>query len=402
MNAILTTIGSRGDIQPYIALGIELQKHFEEVSIVTHPWAAPIIKQYGLNHIPAGPDIDIHYEARQFVEHSKSKMEGMKYALNFIFDNLRKCHDDFLKAAEEADVVIGHGIAGQVEAYQANKPFVTVSIETMGLQKQFRVTGNVIKEAMVFLGARLGGAMFGGPYKKFLAEYGISVKEIQSRDPYLAIVPICKEIQPHSKNWREETAVTGYIYADTPETYTPDERLEKFLSAGEKPILITCGSMFHEQKESERLLKEFIDALEKSNSRAVIIMADINADNPLLNSENIILASEVPYSWLLDRVGMVVHHFGFGTTAEVLRAGIPSIPIPHIMDQQQRAKQISKLGFATQTINVKGEFSQHLAKAINEAKNNTNMKKACEMLATTIAKENGIKTATTKILKYLA
>jgi len=116
MNAILTTIGSRGDIQPYIALGTELQKHFETVSIVTHPWAAPVISQYGLNHIPAGPDIDIHYEARQFVAHSKSKMEGMKYALNFIFDNLHKCHKDFLKAAKNADVVIGHGIAGQLEA----------------------------------------------------------------------------------------------------------------------------------------------------------------------------------------------------------------------------------------------------------------------------------------------
>ncbi|PLW96696.1 MAG: hypothetical protein C0593_10805 [Marinilabiliales bacterium] len=401
MNAILTTIGSRGDIQPYIALGTELQKHFETVSIVTHPWAAPIISQYGLTHIPAGPDIDIHYEARQFVAHSKSKMEGMKYALNFIFDNLHKCHKDFLKAAENADVVIGHGIAGQLEAYITGKPYVTVSIETMGLQKQFWVTGNILKEALVFLGAKVGAAMFGGPYKKFLSDYDVSVKDIQSREPYLAIVPISKEIQPISNNWKKETVVTGYFYADTPQKFSPDEKLKQFLASGEKPVLITCGSMFHEKKESRRMLSEFIKALENSDSRAILIMADIDKDDKLLDNESVILAREVPYSWLLNQVSLVVHHFGFGTTAETLRAGIPSIPIPHIMDQQQRAKQISKMGFATKPINLKGEFSGHLAKAIKDANDDKAMKDACVALAEKIQQENGRAFARQKILSYL-
>jgi UDP:flavonoid glycosyltransferase YjiC (YdhE family) len=150
------------------------------------------------------------------------------------------------------------------------------------------------------------------------------------------------------------------------------------------------------------LLSGFIKALEKSNSRGVIIMADIEEDDELLDNNSVILAREVPYSWLLNHVSLVVHHFGFGTTAETLRAGIPSVPIPHIMDQQQRAKQISRMGFATKPINIKGEFSGHLAKAIKEANDDKAMKDACIALAEKIQLENGNKVAAAKILAYLA
>ena len=70
MNIALTTIGSRGDIQPYIALGIELQKNGHSVTILTHPWAKQIVRFYGLSHISVGDDIDINYSAKQFVEKS--------------------------------------------------------------------------------------------------------------------------------------------------------------------------------------------------------------------------------------------------------------------------------------------------------------------------------------------
>ena len=72
MKIALPTIGSRGDIQPYIALGIELQKSGHTVTILTHPWAIQIVNYYGLPHISVGDDIDINYSAKQFVENSSN------------------------------------------------------------------------------------------------------------------------------------------------------------------------------------------------------------------------------------------------------------------------------------------------------------------------------------------
>ena len=61
MNIALTTIGSRGDIQPYIALGLELKRNGHSATIITHPWAKKIVNYYGLTQISAGNDIDINY-----------------------------------------------------------------------------------------------------------------------------------------------------------------------------------------------------------------------------------------------------------------------------------------------------------------------------------------------------
>ncbi|HHV03673.1 MAG: glycosyltransferase [Bacteroidales bacterium] len=96
MKIALTTIGSRGDIQPYIALGIELQKSGHFVTILTHPWAKQIVNFYGLAHISVGDDIDIHYSAKQFVENSSNNFNGFKFALTFIYDNLRNCKNAML------------------------------------------------------------------------------------------------------------------------------------------------------------------------------------------------------------------------------------------------------------------------------------------------------------------
>ena len=60
MKIALTTIGSRGDIQPYIAIGLELQRNGHSVAILTHPWAKRIVNYYGLTHISVGDDIDIN------------------------------------------------------------------------------------------------------------------------------------------------------------------------------------------------------------------------------------------------------------------------------------------------------------------------------------------------------
>ena len=100
MNIALTTIGSRGDIQPYIALGIELQKNGHSVTILTHPWAKQVVNFYGLTHISVGDDIDINYAAKQFVENSSNNLKGFLFSLHFIFDKLRNCHNDFLKLNE--------------------------------------------------------------------------------------------------------------------------------------------------------------------------------------------------------------------------------------------------------------------------------------------------------------
>lgn len=159
MKTALTTIGSRGDIQLYIALGIGLRQNGHTVTILTHPWAKQIVNSYGLEHIPVGKDIDINFSARQFVENSSNNLKGFRFALNFIYDNLKDCHKDLLAKLKDFDLVIGHGIVGEAEAEILGKPFVTVSIAPMGLSKEYWKSGNIIKEVGVFLSDKITGLL---------------------------------------------------------------------------------------------------------------------------------------------------------------------------------------------------------------------------------------------------
>jgi UDP:flavonoid glycosyltransferase YjiC (YdhE family) len=400
MKIALTTIGSRGDIQPYIALGIELQKSGHSVTILTHPWAKQIVNFYGLAHISVGDDIDINYSAKQFVENSSNNFKGFKFALTFIYDNLRNCHQDFLSALKDFDLIIGHGIVGEAEAEILNKPFIIVSIAPMGLPKEYWKSKNIIKELSVYLSDKIMGAIFGKPYIRFRRDIGLLHLRNKNTYPYLAIIPMPLFLQSPNSNWKNSTEITGYFFAGTPNDYSPPEDLLNFLNNGEEPILITFGSMFHDQEQTKNLYMTVCESLDKSSTRAVLIMPDIN-EKEITIPDNIYIAKQIPYSWLLGHVELVVHHFGFGTTAEVLRAGLPSIPIPHIFDQKIRASAIQKLGYAYKPLNINRLNSRTLSNAILSVKNNQEMKKKCLEAGANISNEKGTEKTVKLINKYI-
>ncbi len=117
--------------------------------------------------------------------------------------------------------------------------------------------------------------------------------------------------------------------------------------------------------------------------------------------DNIYIAKQIPYSWLLGQVELVVHHFGFGTTAEVLRAGLPSIPIPHIFDQKIRASTIHKLGYAYKPLNINKFNGNILSNAIISVKNNKEMKKKCLNAGRRIINEKGTEKAVKLINEFI-
>ncbi|MBN1649834.1 MAG: glycosyltransferase family 1 protein, partial [Bacteroidales bacterium] len=399
MKIALTTIGSRGDIQPYIALGIALKSNDHSVTILTHPWAEKIINSYELSFLSVGENIDINFIAKQFVENSATNLKGLKFALNFIFDNLRKCHFDLLSKLKDFDLIIGHGIVGNAEADMLNKPFITVSIETMGLQKEYWKSINIFKELCIFLSDKLTGAIFGKPYRKFREEIGASPIGNNKKHRYLALVPISNIIQKSNPNWKKLTEITGFFFADTPNDFKPDKSLQNFINKGEKPILITFGSMHHKQTQSVNLYNIICESLTKSQSRALLIMPDLDIKKITI-PENVFIINQIPYSWLLNQVSMVIHHFGFGTTAEVLKAGLPSIPIPHIFDQKIRSNQIYTLGYATKPLNLKNFNSKILSNAILKVKSDKNLQVRCKELGIKISNEKGTDKAVELINKH--
>jgi sterol 3beta-glucosyltransferase len=272
----------------------------------------------------------------------------------------------------------------------------------MGLPKEYWKSKNLLKELGVFLSDKIMGAIFSKPYIRFRRDIGAPPLRDKDKDkyPYLALIPMPLFLQKPNPNWKDSTEITGFFFAETPNDYTPPNDLLNFIKNGEKPILVTFGSMFHSHEQTKHLYGTVCDALMKSKSRAILIMPDLEEEEIAI-PENIFLAKQIPYSWLLNQVVLVVHHFGFGTTAEVLKAGLPSIPIPHIFDQKIRASAIHKLGYAYKPLNINKINGNILSDAIIQVNNNQEMKRKCIDAGTIISNEKGTEKAVELINEYI-
>ena len=272
----------------------------------------------------------------------------------------------------------------------------------MGLQKEYWKSKNILRELGVFLSDKLMGAIFGKPYIRFRKDIGAHPLRTRDNDkyPYLALIPIPLFLQKPNPNWKYSTEITGFFFAETPNDYSPPNDLVNFINNGEKPVLVTFGSMFHSHEQTNHLYRTVCDALMKSKSKAILIMPDLD-EKEISVPENIFLAKQIPYSWLLSQVVLVVHHFGFGTTAEVLKAGLPSIPIPHIFDQKIRASAIHKLGYTNKPLNISKINGKILSEAIIQVKNNREMKRKCIDAGRIIINDKGTEKAVELINKYI-
>ena len=146
---------------------------------------------------------------------------------------------------------------------------------------------------------------------------------------------------------------------------------------------------FEDESEKEKL-EIFVNAFKKTGCRA-IIQGFQNTLQEYKLPDTMIACGSIPHSWLFRQGFFVIHHCGFGTTAATFIYGIPSIPIPHILDQKGFAKQLYDAGVSTKPINTKDLSEEILIKAIQEMKNNyTDKKKVAYELSKKINDEGGV------------
>jgi sterol 3beta-glucosyltransferase len=390
MKILIVTIGSRGDIQPYIALADSLNKQGYSALIATHPYAKQLIKSFKVEHIPIGDNISVENEVSKVLDKAKTPMQGLYQAIDFLIKSMKSCHADLKNHVDKSDlIIVGHNLAGMAEAEILNKPFIRVAIDESGIpmvQPRF-----LSKEYFQGKLAAFWASAFMKPYNKFRKEIGISKLGKESKKPKLTLIPISKALQKESKLWFPPYKITGYWFCKTTLSYKPDVKIEEFIRHGSQPIFMTLGSMYSNEEDMHRILNVFIEATQICNERAIILMPKISMNNI---PEHIFPIDSIAYNWLFDKVSLVVHHFGFGTTSEVLKAGLPSIPVPYIFDQHKNAKKLYKMGLSHKPLNIHKLEAKNLATVIKETKKNTDMKEKLLRIRQIIANENGLEQAT--------
>jgi sterol 3beta-glucosyltransferase len=203
---------------------------------------------------------------------------------------------------------------------------------------------------------------------------------------------------PHPRDWSDNVHITGYWFQDSQSVWKPSVELEYFLAQGESPVYVGFGSMAG--RDPERLTALVLEALSKIGQRGVLATGwgGLNATNA---PKTIFVLDSAPHGWLFPRMSAVVHHGGAGTTAEGLRAGVPTVIVPFIVDQRFWGERVHDLGVGVKPIQAKGLTAARLAESIHRAVREAQIRQRAESLGRLIRSEDGIGNAVKIVSQYL-
>lgn len=381
------TMGTRGDVQPYIYLSKGLMRKGYDVVLGTHPCWRRLVEEAGIHFEPVGPDIDIEKETTIIRGQSKNAMMSLLKTMNFIMKIIEGSSKEVYEICKGKDlVIVTHSQMGAVEAGILGIPKVNVTLQTEMIGEKLRKQ-------------KFGEKLIGGfiakqaakPTNKIRKLYGL--KPVKSADEEMSdklnLIPISKYVLDRNPYWEEKNVICGY-WCDEEEEYIPDERLKSFVESGEKPVVLALGAMSFEAEADRNKLDMFVKAFEKTGSRAIIQGFQKTLKDYEL-PDTMIAVGSVPHSWLFRNAKFVIHHCGFGTTAATMIYGVPSIPVPHVLDQLGFAMQLEKKNVATKHIKAKDLSEQTITEAIEEMNvNYADKKRNAESISGKIATENGV------------
>jgi sterol 3beta-glucosyltransferase len=394
---VIFTMGTRGDVQPYIYLAQALIKEGHKVTIGTHPCLKKLVTGAMIEFTPIGPDIDIEYEAAVIRGRTKNPIFSMLKTMKFVFNIIENSSKDIYENCKNKDlVIVSHSQMGATEAEALGLETINVTLQTemipeINRKKNLRdkVFGALINPQIV------------KPYIKIRKLYNLpkvkSMDEVMS--PKLNLIPISRYIVEQNPYWDKRNKIVGYWY-DNDNSYQPEEKLKAFLSAGDKPIILALGAMSFESKKEKEKLDIFVGAFPKTGMRAIIQGFNKTLTDYKL-PETIISAGSIPHSWLFKQGYCVIHHCGFGTSASSLLYGIPTISVPHVLDQFAFAEHLYKLKVSVTPIKASKLNEEKLISAINALKANYSEIHDCvKDLAKKMQEENGLENAV-KLIEQL-
>ena len=392
MKIIIPTLGTRGDVQPYIALAGGLQQAGHEVTLASHPTMESLVTSYGIPFQPMGPDVDISAEAARIRENAWNWMIGFQRVMKFTFKILEKSHTDLLAICRGADlVVVSHSGAGKMEADKLDIPTVSVTLFPQAIPAE-DPEASLFKRALMGIAGAGMELMMSRPLNKIRKKVRLQPMGPEGiTSERLNLLPVSPHVVPPNPHWEARHKVTGYWFADAPRSWQPSDALQAFLDAGDPPIVVSLGAMSTGDSDS-RLPALFVQAFQETGIRAIIqgwnqVLGEMSLPDSVYH------AGSIPHDWLLDRAQGFIHHGGFGSTAAGFRAGIPSLAIPHIIDQFLWGNKISELGVGPEPIPARKVDAESLSDALERMGSDQTMHDKAAELGEKIRQEKGVEKA---------
>lgn len=412
MRISIVASGTRGDVQPYIALGKGLKEAGYGVRVLTSEDFESLVIGAGLEFSLTGESIEAVLQSEEWrkVMDSGNFLSILRPMMSAMKQRAHGFAHTMPRLLEGTDLIVT-GVSGMGGTFsiaeKLNIPLIQAYVFPLTPTRAFPgpltptlPLGNMLNRLsylpvrqMLWQSGRVADVAvrkeLGMPRASLFGPY----HELRRKQSPI-LYGYSKYVLPQPADWDALNHVTGYWFLEPPADWQPPADLVGFLRAGPPPVYVGFGSMGNRNPEETTRLA--LKALSLSGQRGILASGWGGLSQADLPS-TVHMLKAVPHSWLFPQMAAVVHHGGAGTTAAGLRAGVPSIIVPFFGDQPFWGKRIAELGVGPAPIPKKRLTAEKLAQAIMQAVSDTGMRQCAAELGKKIGTEDGIRQAASLI-----
>ena len=363
---ILATLGSLGDLHPFIAIALELQARGQEPIIATGECYRQKIERLAIPFRAIRPDCDWVSDPAVM-----SRLTDMRWGLirvlrDRIMPVLRDSYDDLLTASHGADLIVSHPYVyaarllsettGIAWVSTMHVPFGFFSIRDLSIfptaptiTRWLRRAGPRVCAPIMWLSKRAARGV-AAPWYQLRRELGLGPADdvnplCDSHSPLGVLAVFSRHFAAPQSDWPSRTLVTGFPLCEQLDGAGLPEAVVGFLDGGTPPIVFTLGSTV--AADARDFFEQSAAAARLLGRRAVLVWPGWENRGTNANpADGVLMIDYAPFARLFSRAAAAVHHGGIGTIALAMHAGVPQLVMPCAWDQPDNAERLRRLGVA--------------------------------------------------------
>ncbi|CAI4219252.1 unnamed protein product [Parascedosporium putredinis] len=372
LNVVVQIVGSRGDVQPFVALGKVLKETYgHRVRIATHPTFQKFVEENGLEFFsvgetrpsswPSWKDLEMNYD-------DTATLPGDPTDKPFIADAIIANPPSFahIHVAEKLGIPL-HMMFTMPWSPTRAFPHPLANILSSNTDD---VMTNYVSYALVEMMTWQGLGDVINRFRNTVLDLEplslIWAPGLLTRLQIPYTYCWSPALIPKPNDWQRNVDIAGFFFLDLANSYTPEPSLVQFLEAGPPPVYIGFGSIVVDDPNA--LTKLIFEAISIAGIRALVSKGwgGLGADEVGV-PEGVYMIGNCPHDWLFQKVSCVVHHGGAGTSAAGIYAGKPTVVVPFFGDQPFWGAMIARAGAGPDPVPYKEISAQKLADAIGLA-----------------------------------
>jgi rhamnosyltransferase subunit B len=398
MRVLLVTLGTAGDLVPFLALGKGLRERRHDVTILGNGYYRETALREGLAFVDLC-SADEHVKRTKQRNHwtrLRAAREGGKNLL----EDLPRVYDAVTAHYVRGETVVaaaGLMFGARIAQEKLGLPLATVHLYPSSFRSlddpMFwpRWVPRPLRRLTFRMTDHLIDRHFGREINAFRGRLGLPPVSPLLRwwhSPQLVLGLFPTWLSPPQRDWPPNTVLTGFARYDALEPFTEERELEAFLSAGEPPLVFSHSSAVWDARS---FFAASVAIVERLGRRAILLTPRVEqVPQPL--PPNIRHFKFVPHSRLLPRAAALVHHGGINTACQALAAGIPQLLVPIFLDQPDNGRRLRYLGVAA-TVRPRFYRSRLVSRKLRQLLDSPTVAEHCRSFAARLRAENAVTNA---------